>query len=382
MAWALPEHPREAVDAAGSTLIAPFDVDEVARYEDALRVINNWRAAHAFPLNTFQVTLRNKARQVDPNTVVAQRIKRLSSIEQKLTRLTWLKLSTMQDIGGCRAVVKPIRSVKRLVRLYETSDLKHSLDHKDDYIDEPKKSGYRGVHLIYSYHSDRTQTYEGLKIEVQLRSQLQHAWATAVETVGTFSGQALKSSQGEKAWLRFFALMGSAIALRERSPAVPDTPSNEKELVEELRTLAKGLDVEARLTVYGAALNVLQNPEAGMKSARYFLLSLETGDAPSITITGYKTAELPKASADYLELERENQERPRVDAVLVSVESLAALRRAYPNYFLDTRLFLDEVRQAIRPASRNATQRRGSTPASRSGNAKRGLKARAAKTEN
>jgi hypothetical protein len=38
--------------------------------------------------------------------------------------------------------------------------------------------------------------YNDLKIEMQLRSQYQHAWATAVETVGTFIGQALKSSIG------------------------------------------------------------------------------------------------------------------------------------------------------------------------------------------
>ena len=43
-------------------------------------------------------------------------------------------------------------------------------------------SGYRGVHLIYRYNSDRKTEYNTLLIEMQLRSQLQHAWATAVET--------------------------------------------------------------------------------------------------------------------------------------------------------------------------------------------------------
>jgi hypothetical protein len=36
------------------------------------------------------------------------------------------------------------------------------------------------------------------------------------------------------------------------------------------------------------------------------------------------------------------------DAVLVSVDSLAALRRAYPNYFLDTRVFLDLLEEILR----------------------------------
>ena len=51
----------------------------------------------------------------------------------------------------------------------------------DDYITTPKDSGYRGVHLIYRYYSDKNETFNGLKIEVQIRTALQHAWATAVD---------------------------------------------------------------------------------------------------------------------------------------------------------------------------------------------------------
>ena len=38
---------------------------------------------------------------------------------------------------------------------------------------------------------------------------------------------------------------------------------------------------------------------------------------------------------------------PGSEAVLVSVESVDALRRAYPNYFLDTKVFLAAVETAI-----------------------------------
>ena len=36
------------------------------------------------------------------------------------------------------------------------------------------------------------------------------------------------------------------------------------------------------------------------------------------------------------------------DAVLVSVDSVASLRRAYPNYFADTHKFLELVSDALR----------------------------------
>ena len=32
------------------------------------------------------------------------------------------------------------------------AEAKHKLDYKNDYIEKPKASGYRGVHLIYRYH--------------------------------------------------------------------------------------------------------------------------------------------------------------------------------------------------------------------------------------
>jgi hypothetical protein len=232
--------------------------------------------------------------------------------------------------------MQSVRNVDSLVTLYKESNMKHVPDDEDDYIRNPKRSGYRGYHMIYRYNSDRKDTYNTLKIELQFRSQLQHAWATAVETVGTFIRQALKSSHGEAEWLRFFALMGSAIALRERTPTVPGVPEARGEMVAELRHYARTLDVERRLQTYGATLNQLEESAPG---AHYFLLALEPSEN-RVTITGFTTKQLDKASALYLETERNIAGRAGAEAVLVSVESLDTLRRAYPNYFLDTKLLL------------------------------------------
>ena len=88
-----------------------------------------------------------------------------------------------------------------LVKIYEEAIAKNPHDRpecveKYDYIAHPKSDGYRGVHYVYKYRSGSTPKAEfnSLRIEVQLRSRLQHAWATAVETVSTFTGQALKSN--------------------------------------------------------------------------------------------------------------------------------------------------------------------------------------------
>ncbi len=344
MEWVCPAYARGVVDRAGATLARESLQDiEADEWEDALAVINNWRSSHSRPLYTFRLGLRRNAEKVDPNALVAQRIKRLSSIRLKLLLCQNMKLSQMQDIGGCRAVVENVSQVRDLVNRYKLSDIKHKLTTEDDYVTRPKLSGYRGVHLVYKYFSDKKQTHNGLRIEVQIRSQLQHAWATSVEIAGTFVRQALKSSQGEEDWLRFFALMGSALSQRERSPLIPGTPDSARTLRKELKACAKKLDVVNRLAAFGTALQIVDQTE---KNAAFYLLELDT-TAMSINVIGYQHNELEKASADYLNIEKTISAGSGNDAVLVSADSMNELKRAYPNYFLDTHRFLEAVRKAI-----------------------------------
>jgi ppGpp synthetase/RelA/SpoT-type nucleotidyltranferase len=166
MAWTRPQYERQVINKAARTVLeGDSSTDE---YWNALTIVNNWRSSHSFPLNTMQVGLRAKATQIDGTALVAQRIKRLASITAKLERFPEMKLTQMQDLGGCRAVVSSVKAVNRLFESYRQGKHKHKLNHVDDYIASPKPSGYRGVHLIYKYYSDRNDTYNDLKIEVQL----------------------------------------------------------------------------------------------------------------------------------------------------------------------------------------------------------------------
>jgi ppGpp synthetase/RelA/SpoT-type nucleotidyltranferase len=365
MAWATPQFSKQKVNLAGNALIAPMPAHGPEEaYEDrnlmvinadyeiwqdnyfeALDIVNNWRSSHNFPLNTFHIGLKRRTKVIDPGCVTAQRIKRLSSIEAKLERFPTMTLSQMQDIGGCRAIVASCAQVVKLARSYADSDLKHALAQKDDYIACPKNSGYRGIHLIYKYFSDKKTDYNSLKIELQLRSQLQHAWATAVETVGAFVQQALKSSIGEQEWLRFFALMATAIAVREKAAPVPNTPTTYSDLVNELREHAHTLDIANKLAAFGTALNVFENPQT--KNNHYYLIEVNH-KTKFVTVTGFKQAESNKATAKYLEVEQKIKDSKESDAVLVSVDSMAALRRAYPNYFLDTKVFVDLMNETLK----------------------------------
>lgn len=342
MAWAEPQFTRQEVNSAGKSWLR--EPENLTKYLDSLWTINNWRASHSFPLNTFQMGLRRRGRRIDSDIIVAQRIKRLSSIELKLKIRPTMKLTQMQDIGGCRAILSDVRHVRSLVESFRHSEIKHKLLTEDDYISNPRESGYRGIHLVYSYFSDRKDTYNGLKIELQIRSQLQHAWATAVEVVGTMIDQALKSSLGDASWLRFFQLMSSEIARIEKSPIVRETPDSVSDTREELTRFVKIHDPIRRLSAYRSALQYVE--EKGSDS-HFFILKLEP-HANSLTVRTFRKDESKRANEVYLDIEKSLKEDSREEAVLVSVDSISSLKKAYPNYFLDTAAFAKVVERSIR----------------------------------
>jgi ppGpp synthetase/RelA/SpoT-type nucleotidyltranferase len=342
MEWITPEHDRPDVNAAAKVLLKNGSMAEEEQ-QWASDIVNNWRYAHNYPLNTFKVTLRRYAKRAFVAGVVAERRKRLESILSKLDREPSMRLTQMQDIAGCRAILGGVASVDRLVEIYRKSNLKHKLHHVKDYIRNPKPSGYRGVHLIYEYFSDKRKTWNGLKIELQVRSKLQHVWATAVETVGAFTRQALKSSRGQAEWLRFFALMASHIARTEKTSLIPNTPTDESELKAELAACAQTLNAVAQLEAFQQSIGATKESDI-LRGSAYFLLILNTADIPaSLAITGYRKSQLQEAITDSTEAEQ----NPNLNVVLVSVSSLKVLRRAYPNYFADTESFLRTLKGAI-----------------------------------
>jgi hypothetical protein len=86
--------------------------------------------------------------------------------------------------------------------------------------------------------------------------------------------------------------------------------------------------------------------ETKVAGARYFLLQLGAVGR-TLIILPFTAPEIEQATNEYLRIERDIGGQPGKEAVLVSVSSLAALRSAYPSYFLDTERFLTLVREAI-----------------------------------
>lgn len=345
MVFAFPNFSRKGINRAGEALIGGSST--AAELAAALDLINHWRACHAYPVNTFQATLRARLKKICKEALVAQRLKRVPSIARKLEHNKGMQLCRMQDIGGLRAVVQTPLQVARLRDLYVANNLTHELVKVDDYITTPKASGYRSLHLVYRYKSYNAPAYNGLLLELQFRTGLQHAWATAVETVGTFINHALKASEGPDDWLNFFRTASAAFAHMEETPC----PEGFADLsIKHIQRLcveqADALDVSARLNAFAIAANAITRDASG---GSYHLVVLDSAKR-TVTIESFGRKRLDDANEAYARMEKVAVEQEDLQVVLVATDSIDSLRRAYPNYFLDTRQFsiaLTRIRKAV-----------------------------------
>lgn len=340
MSWITAEHSKKAVKRAGECLID--DDASAEHFSAAMDVLSNWRSAHAYPMHAVLIFLRNQSAKIDPSSIVVQRLKRTPSIVGKLKRIQGMKLHRMQDISGCRSVVENVSKVRTLRDSIVNSRTRHKLHREDDYISVPKPSGYRGVHLVYKYNGQKP-AYQDYFVEIQLRSKVQHAWATAVEVVEHFTKQALKASQGNKDWLDFFQYASAEFARLEKCPV--DAALADMDTFAEMMRLEKKLNARVRLNAFTVSTQFIS--ERTDRKSDYFLLEL-TEHASQIQVTQFPPESLSDATQRYIECEKQAKKQPEYDVVLVSASSVHNLKAAYPNYFADSKEFLKHLERVIR----------------------------------
>lgn len=334
---------KSAIERAGEVLIVPdISNKDPQRLNDALNALSYWRTCHLVPLDTAVRELEAVVRFRHKSAIVAKRLKRAPSIITKLRRFPEMKLQNMQDIGGCRVIV---RSVKHVNQLRRALMARHAYREKN-YIAKPKEDGYRGVHLVGKFPGEVAGSKH--QIEIQLRTAVQHAWATAVEIIDLFTKQHLKANDGRPAWQDFFQAAGEALAFLDK------TETDEKrhlEVCSEVFHLAKQLRVRQQLKLFNTSLKIFDKEEFKGKQG-YYLMKVDTRDS-TLHFNFFPKPAYEMAVNHYQVAESESLKNTDLVVALVSTDSITGLKEAYPNYFADSEVFVNHLGTIIARARVN-----------------------------
>jgi Region found in RelA / SpoT proteins len=339
------QYSPEQVARAGAVIASDLAISSgqvPADVRDAFLIANNWRDAHAYPMRSIRQSLHHHVRANDLEAITAARLKRMQAIRRKLRRIN-VKLHKLQDLGGCRVILATIAQTRTLVGILKEK-LCSTVIKENDYISAPKIDGYRSHHLVFSFRRPKQTPFDGKRIEVQIRTHLQHSWATTVEAVGLFRGEELKNQKGDKDWLTFFALMSAEFAEAEKCASVPGTPDSD-ERKREIKKLAKSLDA---LTVLESVTNGFQGTDIALAPGykpSHFLIRFDHS-TKTVHVEPYNKA--AKATVSYDKAEETQRAGDQNDVVvLVEVDKINNLKAAYPNYFGDVELFRSQLNQIV-----------------------------------
>ena len=324
---------------------------------DAMKILSYWRATHEMPLRKAFNIVEKYAKKLDKDVIMGKRLKRTPSIIRKLVRFKdkGSKLNTIQDIGGCRAIVY---TMEQLRKLKQQLTEKEKFVVRNNYIESPKDDGYRSIHLKGKFLSggfERT-------IELQLRTRIQHSWATAIEIVDLYTSQNIKLSDGEQIWKDFFRHTSNVFDYIEKcvddsynilSTSRPKLSKNNlKKLnkystpkmydsMEQVRSLTKSLNVLEKFGAFTSSIQVHTNNivENNIQNGYILIIIENKSDGRFSTKTKlFLNEEFNEAKDEYLKLEKNASSNKTI--ALIATNKITNIKEAYPNYFADSTVFL------------------------------------------
>lgn len=147
--------------------------------DEDLQLLNEYRLSFTAAYEAVVDTLKNSLKL----KTTGRPEKWTRSISEKLRRKS-LRLTQMQDIAGCRVVVGDVNAqdevTRRLTRAFAEASV----------IDRRKKPSYayRAVHVVVRKN--------GVPVEVQIRTELQHSWAQLSERLSDMIDPSIKYGGG------------------------------------------------------------------------------------------------------------------------------------------------------------------------------------------
>jgi hypothetical protein len=333
------KYSRNKINISGKALLAGPDTGFA--FTDANLVVEGWRKLHMIPLQDLVAEVTRVLNEAGVAAAFSShRLKRMTSIIAKLRHNPGMGLGGLQDIGGARFVFEDISSLLKAQQIISKANFDHFVVDREpyDYVTKPKESGYRSIHFAYKYVSDNAD-YDGLRVELQIRTRLQHDWAMAVETAELISKSSLKASLGDENWLSFFKLTSAVFARKEGMP-VADSFAHytERDYCVQYARLEKQYMFLDQLQ---ALLSAVRISEEHTLKEGYAVLLIQFKEK-RVQLRHFQSDKLEDATKYYADVEKSIDDSNSA-VVLVVVSDMKELKEAYPSYFLNASEFIQSL---------------------------------------
>lgn len=293
--------------------------------DDTLNKLQAYRTSHKATLSTVFNALCKLSKTISKAAIITYRTKRFESIIRKLQRYPDMQLSRMWDIGGCRCIFDNNYQVYKLMKLIQR-DTCLKIKKIYDYIEKPQEEGYRSLHLFIEIPDS------SITIEVQIRNQNDHNWATLVEITDLLMNVKLKEYADNKELLLLHKLLSDKETLS----------TGERKTVADI--IDKYNYFQKLSSVFGK--NYIQIRKRWLeiegKGAQYFLIETRIEEVPKITaFTNFVEAE-----ETYFDVYKSNH-NANIVLTHLAVANYHHVSVAYSNYILTFHSFLDDFYQIL-----------------------------------
>lgn len=323
---------KTAIDKAGR-LLANESYSSEEEWVRAETLFNEFRQCHLQPLTATTIELQSWLKSMGSSYIIVQRLKRKPQILKKLRRFKSARLTQLQDIGGLRIIVEQNHEVDKLteyiankVKGHNTIRIKRITDYRPKGRDD---SGYRAMHIILER--------DGMGLELQVRSRVQHYWAELIERTSVIYGHVLKELEGDKVVIEYFKKLSNVFYLLESGQNVD---MNQKVDLEKSRSEAEGIikasDKRKILDghVHEGIVKMLVDKESRLVGSPFnnwiFIFDWNQGYFVDWTNVSLNPDE---AIRSYVSYENQYTSERGFEVVLVGTSSVAKVRETHSHYF-------------------------------------------------
>lgn len=303
--------------------------------EQDLLGLQQYRKEFKDPLKIASNELLRIMNLIDNEGIVTYRVKRIESILSKIERQPKMELARVNDIAGCRCILQNEKKVfqfidelrKSTVLQIVTKSNQSGIIKEDiyDYINNPKENGYKSIHVICKC-LDKS-------IEIQIRDNTQHAWATLVEITDSIYKTRIKEKNDDNktGLYEFLRLYSKSKNLTpEERKTINKTLKKTKYLQKLSKTFSKNL------------VNIRKDwCEVEDTPGNFYLFELPKNNKPKFQVFD----DFTKAEDAYFDsfTTEVNQNGSNIVMAYVQNKDFATVSKAYANYFLVKHTLFDNL---------------------------------------